>query len=66
MPMFIHLKTIPGVATMAQRRAHISYRETDVPNGGQLRIRTRDSAAIAAIHEFLAFQRGEHRAGGGA
>ncbi|MEX2155986.1 MAG: hypothetical protein WD773_04005 [Gemmatimonadales bacterium] len=26
------------------------------------RIRSRDSAAIAAIHAFLAFQRGDHRA----
>jgi hypothetical protein len=27
-------------------------------------IRTKDSAAVAAIHEFMAFQRGEHHAGG--
>jgi hypothetical protein len=63
MPMFIHMKTVPGITVMAQRRASIRYRETDLPNGGQLRISTSDTLAIAAIHEFLAFQRREHRVG---
>jgi hypothetical protein len=62
MPMFIHMKTVPGITVMAERRAAIRYRETDLPNGGQLRITTSDSLALAAIHEFLAFQRREHRA----
>jgi hypothetical protein len=63
MPMFIHMKTVPGVKEMADRRAHIKYTETDLPNGGELRITTTDSTAIDAIHRFLAFQRDEHHAG---
>jgi hypothetical protein len=63
MPMFIHMKTVPGIAVMKERRSLIRYQETDRPNGGQLRITTSDSVALAAIHDFLAFQRGEHRAG---
>jgi hypothetical protein len=63
MPMFIHMKTVPGVKEMADRRAHIKYTETDLPNGGELRIATTDSTAIDAIHRFLAFQRDEHHAG---
>jgi hypothetical protein len=34
-----------------------------LPRGAALRLRTSDSAAVAAIHEFLAFQRMDHRAG---
>jgi hypothetical protein len=63
MPMFVHMKTVPGISVMAQRRSRILYTETDIPGGGELRITTLDSASLAAIHEFLAFQRGEHRAG---
>jgi hypothetical protein len=29
-----------------------------------VRISTTDAAAVAAVHEFLAFQRGAHHAGG--
>jgi hypothetical protein len=63
MPMLIHMKIVPGVSVMAARHNLITYTETDIPRGGQLRIVTEDSASIAAVHEFLAFQRGEHRAG---
>ena len=63
MPMFIHMKSVPGVDVMSERHAQITYKETDLPNGGQLQITTTDSVAIAAIHRFLAFQRDEHHAG---
>jgi hypothetical protein len=63
MPMFIHMKTVPGVSVMAARHNLITYTESDLPNGGALRIATTDSVAIAAIHQFLAFQRTEHHAG---
>jgi hypothetical protein len=63
MPMFIHMKTVPGVAVMAARHDRITYTESDLPNGGALRITTTDSTALAAIHQFLAFQRSEHHAG---
>jgi hypothetical protein len=63
MPMFIHMKTVPGVSVMSARHNLITYAESDLPNGGALRIVTTDSVALAAIHQFLAFQRTEHHAG---
>jgi hypothetical protein len=65
MPMFIHMQTVPGASVMAARHELITYTESDLPNGGQLRITTTDSAALDAIHQFLAFQRREHHAAGG-
>jgi hypothetical protein len=60
-PATVHLKTVPGAATMRARRRHIRYEPEDLPRGGALRIRSADPSAIAAIHRFLAFQRAEHR-----
>ncbi|HEV7991004.1 MAG TPA: hypothetical protein VGP25_04220 [Gemmatimonadaceae bacterium] len=60
-PATVHLKTVPGAGTMRARRRSIRYEPLDLPRGGALRITTTDPAAIAAIHDFLAFQRGEHR-----
>ncbi len=63
LPGFVHAQTVPGTALMAQRRALIEYVADTLPRGGEVRIRTTDTGAIAAIHEFLAFQRQDHRAG---
>lgn len=63
LPGFVHAGEVPGTGVMRARRAHITYIPDSVSGGGQLRIRSRDSAAIAAIHEFLAFQRRDHRVG---
>jgi hypothetical protein len=60
-PAVVHVKTVPGAATMRARRARIRYEPVDLPRGGAVRIRSTDPAAIAAIHRFLAFQRTEHR-----
>jgi hypothetical protein len=64
-PGFVHDREVPGSAVMSQRRSRISYTVDTLPRGGQLRIRSADPAAVAAIHEFLAFQRRDHRAGAG-
>ena len=61
-PFAVHAQTVPGTAVMRARRAAISYEQIDRPRGGEVRIRTNDPEAVAAIHEFLAFQRREHRA----
>jgi hypothetical protein len=58
----VHAKEPPGTAVMAARRDRIQYTVRDLPRGGEIRIASRDSAAVAAIHAFLAFQRTEHRA----
>ncbi len=63
-PFQVHAEAVPGTAVMAARRSAISYREVDRPRGAEVRIRTRDPAAIAAVHAFLAFQRGAHHAAG--
>lgn len=60
-PGFVHDREVPGTAIMASRRARISYAADTVPNGGSLRIHSTDSVAISAIHQFLAFQRQDHR-----
>ncbi len=63
-PMLVHAEKVPGTGVMAERRASLRYTYNDVPRGGAVRIRTRDPQALAAVHEFLAFQRKEHRASG--
>ena len=63
-PATVHLRAVPGSGTMRARRAMIRYEPVDLPRGGALRIRSSDGQSIAAIHRFLAYQRGEHRASG--
>jgi hypothetical protein len=61
-PAFVHMQDVPGTKVMAAKRAAITYTYRDLPRGGEVRIATKDAEAIAAIHEFLAFQRNDHRA----
>lgn len=63
-PGLVHAQEVPGTQVMAEKRAAIRYVYSDLPRGGEVRIITTDSAAVAAIHEFMAFQRQDHRAGG--
>ena len=63
-PGMVHAQEVPGTKVMAARAGQISYVADTLPRGGQVRVTTTDSAAIAAIHEFLAFQRMDHRAAG--
>ncbi len=63
-PLQVHATEVPGTGTMRDRRGAITYTATDVPGGAAVRIVTTDSAAAAAVAEFLAFQRREHRAEG--
>lgn len=63
-PAFVHMKDVPGTKVMAAKRSAITYTFRDLPRGGELRIVTRDSAAVRAIHEFMAFQRDDHHAAG--
>jgi hypothetical protein len=63
-PAFVHMRQVPGTAVMAAKRETIRYEYRDLPRGGEVRIITRDPEALAAVHQFLAFQRSDHRAGG--
>jgi hypothetical protein len=64
LPGVVHARDVPGTRVMAEKRDAISYRAIERPRGAEVRITTRDSTALAAIREFLAFQRSDHRAAG--
>src|SRR5262245_37396281 len=59
-PALVHMKEVPGARVMAERRAQITYTFRELPRGGEVLIKSSDKLAIAAIHQFLAFQRDEH------
>lgn len=61
-PARVHGRDVPGSAVLAQRRATVRYTMTERPAGGELRIVTTDPATLAAVREFLQFQRNDHRA----
>ena len=61
-PARVHAREVPGTADLARLRDRIRYDVTDRAGGAELRITTLDSAAIAAVRRFLAFQREDHHA----
>src|SRR3989442_9167370 len=63
-PFQVHAQVVPGTSVMAARRTKITYEATDRLRGAEVRLRTADSAAVAAIHAFLSFQRTQHHAAG--
>jgi hypothetical protein len=63
-PGFVHAQQVPGTDVMARLKDRITYSYSELPRGGQIRITTTDHEALHAIHEFMAFQRRDHRAGG--
>jgi len=63
-PGFVHATgNVPGTAAMKRLKTEISYAPRDLPNGAEVLISTKNPEAVSAIHEFLAFQRMDHRAG---
>jgi hypothetical protein len=64
LPGVVHaMSSVPGTDTMRELRSEISYEPHDIPRGGEVVIASANPKAVAAIHEFLAFQRMDHRAG---
>jgi hypothetical protein len=64
LPGFVHAMTdVPGTATMRRLRAEITYTPRDLPRGGEVAIATKNPEAVTSVHDFLAFQRMDHRAG---
>jgi hypothetical protein len=57
----VHAREVPGTDVMRARRALIRYEFRPLPAGGEVRMTTADPDALRAIHEFLAFQRADHR-----
>jgi hypothetical protein len=64
LPGFVHGQTVPGTAVMTANRALIRYEFRSLPGGGEVLIESSDSTSVAAIHDFLAFQRQDHHAAG--
>ena len=62
-PLATHVEVVPGVRTMQERSAAISYAYEDTPQGGRVRISTSDGEARAAVHAFLQYQIREHATG---
>jgi hypothetical protein len=63
-PGFVHaMSDVPGTATMKRLKGEIRYAPRDLPGGAEVVISTKNPEAVAAIHDFLAFQRMDHRAG---
>lgn len=65
-PAFVHMQHVPGTSVMAARRSAIRYEFGELPLGGAVRITSTDPEAVRAVHEFLAFQRSDHRTEGAA
>ena len=64
LPGVVHsMENVPGTAAMRRLSADISYTPRDLPHGGELLISTKNPDAVSAIHEFLTFQRMDHRTG---
>jgi len=63
LPGFVHaMPDVPGTAVMKRLKGEITYVARDVPRGGEVLISTKNPEAVSAIHDFLAFQRMDHRA----
>lgn len=63
-PGFVHATSkVPGTAVMKQLKAEIAYTPKDLPGGAEVVISTKNPLAVSAIHDFLAFQRMDHRTG---
>jgi hypothetical protein len=63
-PGLVHAQQVPGTPVISSRADRIGYLAIDRPRGAEVRITTTDPDALAAVHEFLAFQRADHRAAG--
>jgi len=63
LPGFVHARNVPGTAVIAAKRQAITYTVEWLPRGAALRLKSTDSSAVQAIHEFLVFQRADHHAG---
>jgi hypothetical protein len=61
-PGFVHATSeVPGTPVMKELKAEITYTPRDMPRGAEVVISTRNPRAVSAIHDFLAFQRMDHR-----
>jgi hypothetical protein len=62
-PMLIHAQNPPGAETMKRLRAAIQFKLENTDRGARIRITTKNSEALDAVHKFLRFQIAEHQTG---
>lgn len=62
-PMLIHAQNPPGTETMKRLREEIQYKLENTERGARIRITTKNTEALRAIHEFLRFQISDHQTG---
>ena len=62
-PKAVHDQVPDGAVTMQELRREITYAYSEVESGGRVRITTKNSRALEAIHAFLRFQIREHKTG---
>ena len=62
-PLLTHSEEPPGTSAMRARRRSIRYAVEQTAGGARVRMSSTDVAAIAAIHDFLAYQIREHQTG---
>ena len=62
-PELTHDRVPPGVPEMQKLKSSIAYKYEEIERGGRLRITSRDTSAVAAIHDFLKFQIEDHKTG---
>ena len=62
-PYAIHQRVMPGVPVLIEKKEAVRYLYEETGQGARVRITTEDSGAVAAVHEFLRAQIGDHRTG---
>jgi aminoglycoside/choline kinase family phosphotransferase len=62
-PMLIHAQNPPGVEAMKKLRGEIQYKVENTEQGARIRITTKNSEALEAVHKFLRFQISDHQTG---
>jgi hypothetical protein len=62
-PFATHGEVLPGSDVMQKNKEAVLYRYDDLPDGGVVRITTKDAETLNAVHEFLRYQITEHKTG---
>lgn len=62
-PLAVHDKVPDGVPAMQRLKGNIRYTFEETPSGGRILVKTTNSQALDAIHQFLRFQIREHQTG---
>jgi hypothetical protein len=62
-PFQTHEEIPPGVPEMQRSKQSILYRYEELPQGGAVRLETKDAQSLDAVHAFLRYQITAHRTG---